>query len=64
MATAQVPLYICFLDMKKHGNYQIYNRQLYGILYRQVLNRIRYGYTDEIARQIRKRLIDAGAVLR
>ena len=63
MATAQVPLYIRFLDMKKHGNYQIYNRQVYGILYHQVLNRIRYGYTEEIAEQIRKRLMDAGAVL-
>ena len=63
-ATAQVPLYIRFLDMKKHGTLQIYNRQIYGILYHRVLNRIRYGYTDEIAQQIRKRLIEAGAVLR
>jgi hypothetical protein len=63
-ATAQVPLYIRFLDMKKHGNYKIYNRQIYGILYNRVLNRIRYGYTDEIAQQIRERLIQAGAVLR
>ncbi len=49
---------------KKKGYYQIYNRQAYGILYHQVLNRIRYGHTEEIAEQIRKQLIDAGAVLR
>lgn len=27
-----LPTYIRFLDMKRHGNYQIYNRQVWGIL--------------------------------
>ena len=41
-----------------------YNRQVYGILYHQVLNRIKYGFTDEMAQQIRDELIRAGAYLK
>ena len=62
--TADVPLYLRFLDMKRFGNHQIYNRQVYGILYHQVLNRIKYGFTDEMAQQIRDELIRAGAYLK
>ena len=38
------PLYIRFLDMKKHGNYGIYNRQVWGILWNNSLQTIKYGY--------------------
>lgn len=41
-----VPTYIRFLDMKRHGNYQIYNRQIWGILYGETLNNIKYEFGD------------------
>lgn len=52
---SNVPDYMRFLDMKKHGNYQIYNRQLYGILYRETRSRIAFGFGD----WARKRVGDA-----
>lgn len=36
------PLYIRFLDMKKNGNNKIYNRQVWGILYKETFRHIRY----------------------
>ena len=47
-ATSTVPLRIRFLDMKKYGNFQIYNRQVWGILYSETLQNIKYGYRDWI----------------
>lgn len=38
------PIYIRFLDMKEHGNYKIYNRQIWGILYRETFDNIRYEF--------------------
>lgn len=41
------PIYIRFLDMKRHGNfkiYKIYNRQVWGILYGQTFQNIRYEF--------------------
>lgn len=40
------PIYIRFLDMKSHGNYKIYNRPIWGILYKQTLQNIRYEFRD------------------
>ncbi|MDU1893026.1 MAG: hypothetical protein E6767_20305 [Dysgonomonas sp.] len=34
---ANYPLYIRFLDMKHRGNWRIYNRQVWGILFRNAL---------------------------
>lgn len=45
-ARTSLPLYIRFLDMKEHGNYMIYNRQIWGILYSDTLNNIKYEYRD------------------
>lgn len=42
------PVYIRFLDMKKNGNHKIYNRPIWGILYKQTLKDIRYEFTEEI----------------
>lgn len=39
-----VPIYIRFLDMKQHGNYQIYNRQVWGILYSDVRKNMKYEF--------------------
>ena len=46
------PIYIRFLDMKKHGNFQIYNRQIWGILYGETFRNIRYGFTQEVRDRI------------
>jgi hypothetical protein len=40
------PLYIRFLDMKRHGNYKIYNRQIWGIMYKETFVNIKYEYGD------------------
>ena len=45
-SVSSYPVYIRFLDMKKHGNYKIYNRQIWGILYGETLNNIRYEFRD------------------
>lgn len=52
---AVVALQTRFLDMKQHGNWMIYNRQVWGILYRNSMLDIKYGY----ARQIRDYLGEA-----
>ena len=41
-----LPTYIRFLDMKRHGNYQIYNRQIWGILYTETLGNIKYEFRE------------------
>ena len=41
-----LPTYIRFLDMKRHGNYQIYNRQIWGILYKETLINTKYEFRD------------------
>lgn len=58
-ARVNLPVYIRFLDMKKKGNYQIYNRQVYGILYGNVLGRVKFGYEDFVRAHIGSELKDA-----
>lgn len=41
-----LPTYIRFLDMKKHGNLKIYNRQIWGILYSETLKNIKFEFRD------------------
>jgi hypothetical protein len=36
-----------FLDMKHFGNHKIYNKQVFGILYKNALRDIRYRYGQE-----------------
>lgn len=45
-ARVNYPSYIRFLDMKRLGNYRIYNRPIWGILYKQTLKDIRYEFSD------------------
>lgn len=52
VATSNIPLYIRFLDMKKHGNCGIYNRQVWGILWDNSLQTIKYGYGKEVRDRI------------
>lgn len=45
-AKAQYPTYLRFLDMKRLGNYRIYNRPIWGILYKETFNDIRFEFSD------------------
>jgi hypothetical protein len=47
--TSNIVLHMRFLDMKKIGNRQIYNRQVWGILYNNALRDIKYNVGDSIA---------------
>lgn len=47
-AETEVPTYIRFLDMKRYGNHRIYNRQIWGILYKETLQNIKYEFRDWI----------------
>lgn len=64
-----VPLmpYVRFLDMQyrnrrdriakyKRQQLALYNRTIWGVLYRQVFPQLRYGFTDEIRQQLREEL--------
>lgn len=50
------PIYIRFLDMRKNGNHRIYNRQLWGMIYRETLPELKYGLTEELRSKIREQL--------
>lgn len=50
--TSQVPIYIRFLDMKHLGNWRIYNAQVWGILYNNALQEIRYGFTEDVYKSL------------
>lgn len=54
-AKAQYPTYLRFLDMKRLGNYRIYNRPVWGILYKETFNDIRF----EFSAWLRKNLDDS-----
>lgn len=59
IAHSNLPLYTRFLDMKKHGNYRIYNRQIYGILYHDTLGKIKYGYQDYVKERVKEMFADS-----
>jgi hypothetical protein len=48
-----------FLDMRDHGNWRIYNRQVWGILYNNALQDIKAGYGNQIHDYVGKMLSDA-----
>lgn len=54
-AKVQYPTYLRFLDMKRLGNYRIYNRPVWGILYKETFNDIRF----EFSAWLRKNLADS-----
>jgi hypothetical protein len=53
IVTANIIRQMRFLDMKKYGNWKIYNRQVWGILYNNSLRRILHGYGAEIRNNVR-----------
>lgn len=46
MLTATVPVRLRILDMKRYDNWKIYNRQVWGILYRETKQNIKYEFRD------------------
>jgi hypothetical protein len=56
---ANYPLYIRFLDMKHLGNWRLYNRQVWGILYNNALRDIKYKYGENISDTVEKSLREA-----
>lgn len=59
ISTSNIPMYMRFMDMKRVGNWQIYNRQVWGILYNNTINVIRYEYGKQVRDQIYARLANA-----
>lgn len=55
-ANVDYPSYIRFLDMKRLGNYKIYNRPIWGILYKQTFVELRYEFSDWLRRFTRQSL--------
>ena len=43
---ATLPEYARFIDMKRHGNREVYNKHLFGKLYRETLQDVRYGFRE------------------
>ena len=58
-ATVQYPTYIRFLDMKRLGNYRIYNRPIWGILYKETFRDLRYEFTDWLAQFVKKSISES-----
>lgn len=58
-AKANYPTYIRFLDMKRLGNYRIYNRPIWGILYKETFRDLRYEFSDWLEKFVRKSLSDS-----
>lgn len=53
------PAYIRFLDMKRLGNYRIYNRPIWGILYKETFVDLRYEFSDWLRKTIHNELESA-----
>lgn len=60
-----VLIYMRFLDIQakrrksERSGLALYNRVVWGVLYRQVQPRLRFGLTDEIRQQIKNQLLSA-----
>ncbi|MDR0865337.1 MAG: hypothetical protein LBO74_10475 [Candidatus Symbiothrix sp.] len=50
--SAGIVKHMRFIDMKKYGNREIYNKQVWGILYNNSLKNIRFNYGKEIAETV------------
>lgn len=57
--SANIVLHERFLDMRAHGNYKIYNRQVWGILYNNALPDIKYNVGKEITNAVGNALREA-----
>lgn len=59
VASLTFPLFIRFMDMKKIANWKIYNKLVWGIIYRKTYNDISYGYSSHIAGLIKEGLVES-----
>ena len=48
IVNSSIMQYMRFLDMKRMGNREIYNKQLWGILYRRTFPSIKYDYGKNV----------------
>ena len=53
IAHSNLPLYTRFLDM------EIYNRQIYGILYHDTLGKIKYEYQDYVRERVKEMFVSS-----
>ena len=53
---SQIPLVMRFVDMKNYGNWEIYNKQVWGMLYREVFSDLSQKYRSWIIFQMRLKL--------
>lgn len=55
--------YLRFLDIGsvkgKREAYHLYNRIIFGHLYNQILAGLKFGFTDEVRKQVRDEMLDA-----
>lgn len=55
-STLNYPVYIRFLDMKRNGNLKIYNRPIWGIMYKEVFSNIRYGFGEWLKEYVKRNI--------
>ncbi len=53
---SQIPLVMRFVDMKNYGNWEIYNKQVWGIMYHDVFSDLSQKYRSWIIFQMRLKL--------
>ncbi len=59
LVSAEIVQHMRFLDMRKFGNRRIYNRQLWGILYKNTLPEIKYKFGSEVRDKVGDALREA-----
>ena len=58
-ASISYPIEMRFADMKHLANWRIYNKIVWGRLFRDVFQEMRYGFREWLEEQNRKGLLDA-----
>lgn len=58
-AVARYPTFVRFLDMRRFENLRVYNRPIWGILYRQTIPDIRYEFADWLRANVGESLSEA-----
>jgi hypothetical protein len=56
MLSLRITRQLRFLDMKKFGNLKIYNKQVWGYIYNDILPELKYGFSEEVREGIRREL--------
>ena len=59
MLSMRITKQLRFLDMKKFGDMKIYNKQVWGYLYNDILPELKYGLSEDIKTGIRSELEQA-----